>query len=347
MSFAIKHGLFKLNLTDYHAILGVSLDAEPKQIRISYLKIAQKLHPDKCRQEPQKMEISGQILSKLVNPAYEQLSRKSNFAEHQLVLTQLGKRLAENKNKVSVDSEEAKELLQAGASVELVYPKLLKKLTSQQYKSLELVTKQIGAISELNLVYLMLKGDRLASKKTPAQVAQNPVKQTPPPENQPKAKVPKNPQTVSQSKATVTQAARKQNSNKMEEPTTESRVNAFVGRAQQYISKKEFDLAVTELRDALRIDPNHGVAHAVMGQAYLYKQQLTMAKVHIGKAYKASPDHPIVVDSKKALDRMMKKAGKSKTTNPNHKSTNSNKSGNNSKSGNSGFFSGFFGSKKK
>ena len=345
MSFAIKHGLFKLNLTDYHAILGVSLDAEPKQIRTSYLKIAQKLHPDKCRQDPQKMKMSSQILSRLVNPAYEQLSRKSNFAEHQLVLTQVGKRLAENQNKVSVNSKEAQELLQAGASVELVYPKLLKKLASQQYKSLEGVTQQIGAISELNLVYLMLKGDRLASKKTPSKTVKDSVKpKAPPVSDKPNAKVPKNPQTFSQSKKTMTQAAGAKKPIKVEEPSTETRVNAFVGRAQQYIGKKEFDRAVTELRDALRIDPNHGVAHAVMGQAYLHKQQLTMAKVHIGKACKASPNNPIVMDSKKALDKMMKKAGKSKATNP--KSNSDSKSGTN-KPGNSGFFSGFFGSRKK
>ena len=79
MSFAIKQGLFKLNITDHHAILGVSLDAEPKQIRLRYLKIAQKLHPDKCRADQDKMKLAGQILSKLVNPAYEQLSKKKFF----------------------------------------------------------------------------------------------------------------------------------------------------------------------------------------------------------------------------------------------------------------------------
>ena len=333
MSLAIKNGLFKLNITDYHAILGVSLDADPKKIRLSYLKIAQKLHPDKCRSDPQKMKTAGQILSKLVNPAYEQMSRKNNFAEHQLVLTKIGKRLAENRSKINVTSDAAKELLKAGASAELVYNKLLKKLTGEQYKSLEEVTRNIGAISELNMIYLMFKGDRLANKQP--QPRANSSNSTPS-HSTPRPKNTVNKKTVTQSKSTIDRAVAR-NPVKVEEPTTGARVNAFVGRAQQYISKGEFDLAVTELRDALRIDPNHGVAHAVMGKAYLHKNQLTMAKVHIGKAYKAEPTNAIVIESKKALDKLTKKADKSKSSNP----------GSNNKPGNSGFFSGFFGAKKK
>ncbi|MGD1917585.1 MAG: DnaJ domain-containing protein [Pleurocapsa sp.] len=287
MSPAIKHGLFKLNLTDYHAILGVSLDADPKQIRLSYLKIAQKLHPDKCRKDPQKMQMAGQILSKLVNPAYEQPSRKSNFAEHQLVLTQIGKRLAENKDKIIVNTEAAQELLKTGASAELVYSKLLKKIVAEQYQSLEAVTKNIGSISELNLVYIMLKCDRVAEgqqqrkvKKNSAEFSDKPAaKSTSKPNSQPTAKKKnkQDKQTINQSKTTANQPVTPQNKKKVEEPTSDTRVNAFVGRAQQYIAKGEFDQAITELRDALRIDPNHPIAHAVMGQSYLHYKQLTMA----------------------------------------------------------------------
>ncbi len=335
MSLAIKHGLFKLNLTDHHAILGVSLDADPKQIRLSYLKIAQKLHPDKCRKDPQKMQIASQILSKLVNPAYEQLSRKTSFAEHQLVLTQIGKRLAENKDKIIVNTEAAKELLKAGSSAELVYPNLLKKIASEQYQSIEKISRNIGAISELNLVYLMWKCDRVAGSQQQPKInkpaATSAAKPTPEVSKKPDK------QTVSPSKAPINQPAPTQNVSKTEEPTTGTRVNAFVGRAQQYISKGEFDQAITELRDALRIDPNHAVAHAVMGQSYLHKKQLTMAKVHIAKACEADPHNTIVVESKKALDKLTKRVNKAKSTSSNA----------NNKPGNSGFFSGFFGAKKK
>ncbi|MEM8672542.1 MAG: DnaJ domain-containing protein [Cyanobacteria bacterium P01_G01_bin.67] len=330
MSFAIKHGLFKLNITDHHAVLGVSIDAEPKQIRLRYLKIAQKLHPDKCRSDVAKKKRAGQILSKLVNPAYEQLSRKTAFAEHQLVLSQMGKRLAENREKITVKNELAQELLKSGASAELVYPKLLKKLTTEQYAVFEEIGQKIESISELNLVYLMLKGDRRINRQ---------INQTPVQKNSSK-------QTKAQNKSTVTQAAPPATGtpSPAEEPSTESRVAAFVNRAQQYISRAEFDRAITELKDALRIDPNHGVAHAVMGRAYLHKKQLTMAKVHIGKAFNADPHNTLVMESKKALDKMTRVANKSKTSNPGSTAKTNQK---NNKPANSGFFSGFFGSKKK
>ncbi|MGB5636701.1 MAG: tetratricopeptide repeat protein, partial [Waterburya sp.] len=326
MSFAIKHGLFKLNITDHHAVLGVSIDAEPKQIRLRYLKIVQKLHPDKCHSDEAKRKIAGQILSKLVNPAYEKLSRKNSFAEQQLILTQIGKRLAENKERVLVKSELAQELLKAGDSAELIYPKLLKRITAEQYISLEQTAQEIESISELNLVYLMLKGDRFMNRnisKTPAQPSTSK-------------------KSVAQSKATDTPIPPSSSSTSVQtdEPTTELRVAAFINRAQQYIAKGEFDRAIKELKDALRIDPNDGIAHAVMGRAYLHKQQLTMAKVHINKAFNADPHNPLVMESKKSLDRLTRVANNSKTSNPGSAAKSNSK---NNKPGNSGFFSGFFG----
>lgn len=341
MSFAIKQGLFKLNMTDNHAILGVSIDADPKQIRLKYLKIAQQLHPDKCRSDPNKAELAGKILSKLVNPAYEQLSRKSSFAEQQLVLTQVGKRLAENKSKVTVKGELANELLKTSGSVELIYPKLLKKLITGQYSPLEQAIDNIGIISELNLVYLMLKSDRISDSKTyrPKKSSNKESANSRSSETTSKG----NQKNYAQEKRTANQASKSFSEPpvSIEEPSSESRVNAFVNRAQQYISKGEFDQGITELKDALRIDPNHAVAHAVMGKAYLLKNQLTMAKVHIGKAVKADPHNTIVLESKKILDKLNRKGNKETSTQPS-----SNKK-TDQKPPNSGFFSGFFGSKKK
>jgi curved DNA-binding protein CbpA len=320
MSFAIKQGLFKLNITDHHAILGVSIDAEPKQIRSQYLKIAQQLHPDKCRSDPAKARTAEQILSRLVNPAYEQLSRKSAFAEHQLVLTQIGKRLAGNKNNLPVKSQLAQELLKAGDGAELMYLKLLKQLTAEQYKSLSQSGELIEAISELNLVYLILKSDRGINRR--------PVQATP-------AVAPPSKVVATAAPSASPPAA---------EPTVDSRINAFIDRAQQYISKGEFDQAIQELKDALRINPNHGVTHAVMGRAYLHKKQLTMAKVHIDKAVQAEPHNEMVMESKKVLDKLSRVANQSKTSHPGSDGKAADK---NNKPGNSGFFSGFFGAKKK
>ncbi|MGL5836259.1 MAG: DnaJ domain-containing protein [Waterburya sp.] len=330
MSFAIKQGLFKLNIIDHHAILGVSIDADAKQIRMQYLKIAQKLHPDKCRDDAAKARTAGQILSKLVNPAYEQLSRKSAFAEHQLVLTQIGKRLAENKDTIAVKNPLAQELLKAGDGAELVYPRLLKQLNAELYQSLAQSGEIIEAISELNLVYVMLQSDR--------RINRNNMTATPPPV---KAK----PATPPPSKATLAQEPSPAPTIPVEEPSSDSRINAFINRAQQYIAKGEFDQAIQEIKDALRINPNHGIAHAIIGRAYLHKKQLTMAKVHIDKAFQAQPHNEIVMESKKALERLSKVSQQSKTTS--NSGSDGKSTDKNNKPGNSGFFSGFFAPKKK
>lgn len=94
MFFSIGDGLFKVNLTDHHATLGLPLDADGKQVRKRYLKIASKIHPDTCKLADQdQADYAGQILSKLVNPAYEYLSKSSNLQEHNLILSQTGKKI--------------------------------------------------------------------------------------------------------------------------------------------------------------------------------------------------------------------------------------------------------------
>ena len=339
MSFAIKHGLFKLKITDHHAILGVSLDADAKQIRLRYLKIAQQLHPDTCKSDEAKKQLASQVLSKLVNPAYEQLSRKNSSAEHQLVLTQIGKHLAEKKDNINFKSESARELLQAGDKAELVYLKQIKSLANGQYKSLEQITSTIAQMSELNLVYLMLQYDRVfnredntISKTTTAQAKTSTPK---PPAKPPQRSSPSQAKTASPKPPQATKKVK-------DEPTPQSRIDSYIRRAQQYIDKKEFGRAIKELRDALKIDPNYCTSHALLGKAYLLKQQLTMAKVHINKAYAANPNDPVVVESKKQLDKLTAKQNKSKS------SSRSLKQKTNIKSSNSGgLFSGIFGAKKK
>ena len=49
----LKHGLFKYDVKDYYAILGVPIDADAKQVRSRYLQIAYLFHPDTCQLETQ------------------------------------------------------------------------------------------------------------------------------------------------------------------------------------------------------------------------------------------------------------------------------------------------------
>ena len=318
MSFKIKHGLFKASITDYHAILGVSLDSDPKQIRLKYLRIAQKLHPDTCKADPQRKQLAGQLLSRLVNPAYEHLSNKTSFAEHQLILTQIGKRYSEKSQELNLASESAKKLLETQGDLSLAYERLLKKVTQEHYQSIDRALGKIAAISELNLVYLLLNHQKGISreekviKKTVSAPAhgKSPAAPTAEPEIDPK----------------------------------QARVESFVRRAKEYMAKKRINDAISELRDALKLDPNHSTAHALIGQAYMIQNQLTMAKVHINKAYAANPKDPVVIHSKEQLEKLTKKQERrTGKTGAKAKTKDSKKA----KSSDSGFLSGIFGSKKK
>ncbi|GAB4232921.1 MAG: tetratricopeptide repeat protein [Stanieria sp.] len=326
MPFAIKHGLFKLKITDYHAILGIPLDADAKQVRLRYLKIAQTIHPDIFKGNQEQKKLANQLLSKLVNPAYETLSRKNAYVEHQLVLTQVGKRIAEQKKKINPVSQLAQELLHHNGDLELTYHKFLKTLSNQQYQSLEQITDRIAQISELNLVYLMLKQAQGMDQEeiTQAKITQSPSQPQPKPTSPP----PTNIQQPTQAQA--------------EEITPQSRVASYLRRAQEYIDKNNFTMAVSELRDALKIDPNNSTCHALLGHAYLSQDQLTMAKVHINKAYQLDPKDTVAIKMKQVLDKLTKS---DRVNQSNVSRTQGNKA--ESKSGNSNIFGGLFGSKKK
>ena len=325
MSFALKNGLFKLSITDYHAILGVPLNADTKQIRFQYLKIAQKLHPDTCKADRDEKKLASDLLSKLVNPAYKKLSQKNSYAEYQLVLTQIGNRLAEEADKVTVASETAKELLKSGNKLELVYNKFVKNLAKEQYKSLDEATTYIAQLSELNLIYLMLTQGKTTRKEisAPAETVKSP--------SEPKVKSPTN------------NNSRPKPQENNDELVSKSRIDSFIRRAQEYMEKNSFAMAISELRGALKIDPNHSTCHGLLGKAYLQQNQPTMAKVHMTKAWNANPKDPVAIECKKLLDKLNKGNNKSKSRSSN--SGLGNKSP--AKSASGGIFGGLFGTKKK
>ena len=193
------------------------------------------------------------------------------------------------------------------------------------------MTNTVAIASELNLAYLMLKYGRGIDRET-VPVKKQAVSSTA------TQKTATQKDTATQKTAPPAPPAPKA---APEESTPQSRIASYIRRSQQYMSRQDFAQAITELRDALKIDPNNSTCHALLGKAYLQKQQLTMAKVHINKACKVNPKDPIAVESKKELEKLLKKQNKSqaKSRNSGIKSQ--------STSGNSGLFSGLFGSKKK
>ena len=288
MSFKIERGLFLFDFTDYHAILGIPINLDKDQVRKRYLKVARSLHPDSCQAKNEtEKQLANQLLSKLVNPAYEHLHKERSRAEHLLVLTQMGKQLAAEEGKLTVFSKAAKDLSQAGANLDNMYRRSVQILASDQYKNLEQAVENIAQLSELNLIYLLNKD----GQKT---------------------------------KYAGSSAKEKQTSKiNTEEEKTQSTVTMYLRRAQEYLAKKNYSKAVLELRDGLKIEPNSSSCHSLLGWAYLQQNQIGMAKVHINKALQLNPTEPIAIKSKQALNQIIQNSQTKSTDTSNSAKDNS------------------------
>ena len=295
MSFPIEQGLFKYDITDHYAILGVPINADSRQIRQRYLKIAYILHPDTFHgKTEQEQKLATKILSKLVNPAYETLSKDRYRQEYKLVLSQMGQNLADELSSITIATDEAQKLLQTSQDRELTYHRLLGPLVNQQYDNLDDVFVITAQISELNLIYLMLsQGEKVKQKAKP--------KPQPKPEPKPKAK------KSSPSKQEKTKEETRKSDNK-------SGIKNALKRAEQDMERNNLSQAIVELREILKQDPNNGKCHGLLGLAYLKQEQLSMAKIHINKARKVSPQDPIVIKAKLALDKVLPESGQSKSS---------------------------------
>jgi tetratricopeptide (TPR) repeat protein len=284
MSFSLKQGLFKFDIIDRHAILGIGLDADIKKVRQSYLRIVQKLHPDTCKVPTQEdKEFANRLLAKLVNPAYEAISKDYGWNEHHLILGQMAKTLAKQKDTLQLNYPAAKQLLQVTPSnLDLNYRQLIQPLTLDQYQNFAQTLDKIAQISELNLVYLMLK------------------------ENWPSGAVKKATPTIPPQNVTTPNAnPAKAEPEKQETPPAAETITAasYIRRAQEYMEKNNFAQAVLELRDGIKLDPNNATCHALLGLAYLKQNQVTMAKVHVNKAWQTDPQNTLAKQAKQALEK--------------------------------------------
>ncbi|MFM7406023.1 MAG: DnaJ domain-containing protein [Cuspidothrix sp.] len=308
----IDSGLFRYSLTDYHAILCVPLDADVKEIRKRYLQIARILHPDSCIVVGEaNKDIANQLLSKMVNVAYEKLSVERNLTEHLLILAQTRKRVVQEAATISFKSELAQQLI-AAPNVAMSYKQAIAQIAKTQFSDLQQVNEIIGQISELNVVYLMRMGVKSTSKTLSTS---NQPANTPPP--------PPNPPTTP--------------------PKPDSIVEQYLRRAQVLLEKNQLSQAKVELQDALKLEPKNSHCHSLIAMVYLRQNQLKMAKIHFDNALKLNPKEPIALEWKPKVDQAL-----GITSSSSQVSSSSKKEEKQSdKSGNGGLFGGLFGGKKK
>jgi len=152
MDFSIQQGLGRFQQVDYHAILGVPLDAGPQDIRRRYMRVARALHPDTTGHlSEEDRQIAAQLLSRLVNPAYEKLFNDKVRAEHNLILKMIGQRVAQDTLPFET---EAANLLLRQSDPEAYYRETLAKLNERQFAIPHETMQVINEISELNLAML-------------------------------------------------------------------------------------------------------------------------------------------------------------------------------------------------
>ncbi len=307
MALQINQGLFTADFSDNYAILGVSLDADPKDVRKSYLKIARRLHPDSgVGVNPAEKMLAEQILSKLVNPAWEALSQEKNRTEYILLLKLKGQSLARSE-RVAQLGPLAQQLMTAN-NPDFFYRNAVQDLSAKQYDDLNQIRATIGQLSELNAAYLIRKndsGENTISSTRPLYTVGATVTDQPPPAQA------ANPGM----RSTATGIPR------------ESMADSSYRRAEAAYRKADYNQAIRELREGIQNDAKHARCHSLLGMAYLQSKQATMAKIHFNKALEINPDDEQATIGKQAIERATAPAPETKNK--------------------SGFLGGLFGNKKK
>jgi curved DNA-binding protein CbpA len=312
MFLPVNQGLSKFDFTDYYAILGVPIGSTVGEIRKRYLKIAKNLHPD-SRDDENNRQLASQILSKLVNPAYEIFSQDKQRSEYELLLRYVGQRVVADKSSITFESEAAQTLSQVG-NLEDAYRESFKQLAEQQYQVLEQVSQVTGQLSELNLVYLLRRdGDATPVAESPqpsfatsASVTSSTIVTAPPTVASPTPP----PVTPGTQSAPADQGTTPPEANL---ETISSYVTQYCRRAEEFFAKGSYPNAIRELRDALKLDPQSSRCHSLMGTIYLKQNQFTMAKVSFNQALKLNPQDAAALSGREKIAKLEEKQQKAKS----------------------------------
>jgi curved DNA-binding protein CbpA len=297
MSFQIQRGLFTTDFSDYYAILGLPVDVDPKDIRKSYLKIARRLHPDSSTlSSDADRQLASQLLSKLVNPAWEKLAQDKHRTDYNVLVKMKGQSASRDRSQsISVGSI-AQQLLTAN-NADHYYHSAVNDLAKKQFDDLGQALEIIGQLSELNLVYLVRKeesGEYTISSTRPLYTVGATVTDVPPEARD----------TAAVNRATAANPHAR-----------ESMAAAYLRRAEGYFKKGDYVQTIRELRDGLAIDAKHSRCHSLLGMAYLNQKQPTMAKIHFNKALEFDPNDEQAQIGKQAVERSTAAAPAAKPAN--------------------------------
>jgi curved DNA-binding protein CbpA len=259
-------------LFDPYAVLGVAVTADERQILNRYHHLAKQLHPD-CYTNSDDLEkkLATAIFTCLINPAYEQLKHKQQ--RHSILESLHSEAIAWKKQAKSVRSPIAQKLLAMSVrEAELFYQEAIAHYAQAQYQYLDKSHQITQQIIRLNLVYLCLQ-------KTEPMILQ--VNSS--------VKSQEKPQPVE------TQVKNIEPKTTNVKPAIINYAKKHYQRAIQYAKQGLWTLAVHELRDAIKIEPNNGDYYALLGFVHLRQNLPGMAKVYIRQALKMNPQQQLAL----------------------------------------------------
>ncbi|NEP20018.1 MAG: tetratricopeptide repeat protein [Leptolyngbya sp. SIO4C1] len=252
---------------DPYAVLGISVTAEERRILKRYRQIAKVLHPDALREQDTAIQtFASQVLSRIVNPAYQRLKQEKTRSEALATMRFRVRRLA-RADQLQPTFESAQQLLRIPEpEVDVFYENTLSRIAEVQFTSAAAFHESLEQLSQLNTVFLRRKmGDIVIREKRTGLIATS----------------------AKQSDAVV------EDSTEAETPTI-NYAEKYGIRARTYLTQQNYEMAVQELREALKLEPNNTEFHSMIGQAYFVQKKYGMARAHLKRAAELNPNHPIV-----------------------------------------------------
>ena len=255
-------------LCDPYAVLGISVIADDRQIFKRYHSLAKLLHPDRhaknCNPD---QELATAIFSHLINPAYEQLKHQDQRLMAITMLRSLA--FAFEQKPLSSQSAIAQKMMEMSTpQAELFYEEAIACYAEDQYKSLNQFYQVTQQINTLNLVYLRLqKPDLLLTQKAVRILPEVEVKPV---------------ELRLDEKTDV-------------KPVLTNYAQRHYQRATEYVRLANWPLAVQELRDAIKLEPNNSDYYALLGLVHLKQKFIGMAKVYIRQALKLNPQNSLAL----------------------------------------------------
>ncbi len=250
-------------LSDPYAVIGVPVTTDTSRLVKRYRTVAKLLHPDRYTSaDPKVRELVTQMLSRLVNPAYGKVKDEQGQREI-LALVRLNA-LQSLKNGNAIQTSVARSLQSKPVhTAEMFYEQQVSDLADRQYADLNTFCECTRSLLELNCVYLQLKqGDaNPRPRRTGLMNAQPEVN-----------------------------AAVKPASEAAAVTSNHLYARRHYDRAKHYAQTSGWKEAITELKDAIRMDPSCSDYHALMGFVYLKQEHRGMARVHFRQALKLNPE---------------------------------------------------------